>query len=214
MAKIPEPPEGKPRYKKWEYVPRSFELYKADGTVVDKTPDLMEKFGDAERRGLRSVQIGINIFHFWRYAVMKRYGEEVAKEMSKEVGELFGRNTGELMRRDPRFNDINKPEYWDAFIEHNSYGSWMIGESSDIVELGPGEMKMRVYSCRQFIPWRDGFNQGGAKLSPDPKTCHEYCDKWWEGQNNAASGGKIKFKRLKSMETDGHCEWDIWLEKK
>jgi hypothetical protein len=214
MVSVPEPPEGKPTYKKWEYVPRSFEIYEEDGTMVDKTPDLMEKFGDAERRGLRSVQIGINLFHYWRWVVQKHFGEKVANELAVEVGEIFGKSTGDLMRRDPRFNDPNNPEFWEAFIEHNMYGSWMIGESSDIAKIEPGKMKMRVYSCRQFIPWRDGFNLGGADLKPDPKKCHEYCDAWWEGQNTNASGGRIRTKRLKSMEVDGRCEWDISLEKK
>ncbi len=214
MSKIPEPPPGKPKYKKWEYVPRSFEVYKPDGSAVDWTPQLLDRFGDSERRGLRSIQIGINLFHFWRHVVTKRFGKQAARELALEVGEMFGRNTGELMKRDPRFNDPDSPEFWEAYIEHNAYGSWMIGESSDIVELEPGKMKMRVYSCRQYIPWRDGLNQGGANLKPDPMTCHEYCDKWWEGQNDAASGGRIKFKRLKSMTEHGYCDWDIWLEPK
>jgi hypothetical protein len=146
--------------------------------------------------------------------VQKHFGEKVANELAVEVGEIFGKSTGDLMRRDPRFSDPNNPEFWDAFIEHNMYGSWMIGESSDIAKIEPGKMKMRVYSCRQFIPWRDGFNLGGADLKPDPKKCHEYCDAWWEGQNTNASGGRIRTKRLKSMEVDGRCEWDISLEKK
>ncbi|MFQ6084760.1 MAG: hypothetical protein ACE5OY_00585 [Candidatus Bathyarchaeia archaeon] len=214
MPKKERPRKEKPLYKTWREIPipRVLEVFHADGTVEDVCPKLEKSYAPQEKRGVRTLQIGLNLYHWWRDLVTREYGEEVARKMVMEIGKRWGQLTAELLKGPPIFLDPKDPPdvLFKKYCEGTIRTSFPMCEVYEVEEVGKNKIIWRTLACRQFIPWRDGFHVL-ADLPPDPELCHEQCDQWWEWMNKGLSP-KLRFRRTKAMGTDGLCEWEVWIE--
>ncbi len=212
----------KPVYKSWREIPkpRVLEVKKLDGTVEDINPGLEQKFAPQEKRGTRTLQIGLNLYHWWRDVVTKKYGEDIARNMVIEIGKRWGIITGEVLKGPPVFLDSSLPdeEFFAKYCEGTARTSYPMCEVYEIEHVSPTKIIWRTWSCRQMLPWRDGFYLAGSNLPPDPKLCHIQCDQWWEWMNKGLHP-KLRFKRtcglVTGCKTAGHehcCEWEVWME--
>ncbi len=214
----------KPIYKSWREipVPRVLELKKRDGTVTDMGPAMAEKYEPQEKRGTRALQVGLNLYHWWRDVVTKKYGPEVAKDMVVEIGKRWGMLTADVLKGPPVFLDSNMPddEFFAKYCEGSVRTSYPMCEIFEVIEDPEVKNKIvwKTLACRQMIPWRDGFYVAGSNLPPDPKLCHVQCDQWWEWMNKGLHP-RLQFKRncglvvpCAKADHEHCCEWEVWLE--
>lgn len=206
-----DPPRKKPLFKGFSEVPvRKLEVVHLDKTVTDYEPIFGPSYDTptGEKRGVRTVQIGLNLYHMWRAEVTKRYGKEVARDIALNVGKRWGILTSQVIGGPPDFADVFNPDRQKAF--HDAWvaclrSSYLMHETYEITEVNPNLIVWRTLSCRQHIPWRDGV----FELSPDTDLCHAQCDQWWDWTFKGLTPGKAKmdFIRSGSMAQDGYCEW-------
>ncbi|MFH1003773.1 MAG: hypothetical protein V1780_06485, partial [Chloroflexota bacterium] len=206
-----DPPRKKPLFKGWsEYPIRKLEVVHLDKSVTDYESIFGPSYDTptGEKRGVRTAQIGLNLYHMWRAEVTKRFGPEVARDIALNVGKRWGILTADVIGGPPDFADVYSSDKQKAFRDAwiaCLRSSYLMHETYEITEINPNLIIWRTLCCRQHLPWRDGV----FELPPDPDLCMAQCDQWWDWTFKGRAPGKAKmdFIRSKTMHEDGYCEW-------